>query len=71
MHLEQKHLYLMGGDSEVKKAKGTKKCVKKRKIMFENYKDCLFNGEVILNSQQKDLKAIIIKCTQKKLIRLC
>ena len=71
MHLEQKHLYLMGDDSEVKKAKGTKKCVKKRKLMFENYKDCLFNGEVILNSQQKDLKAIIIKCTQKKLIRLC
>ena len=61
----------MGDDSEVKKAKGTKKCVKKRKLMFENYKDCLFNGEVILNSQQKDLKAIIIKCTQKKLIRLC
>ena len=71
MHLEQKHLYLMGDDSEVKKAKETKKCVKKRKLMFENYKDCLFNGEVILNSQQKDLKAIIIKCTQKKLIRLC
>ena len=71
MHLEQKHLYLMGDDSEVKKAKETKNCVKKRKLMFENYKDCLFNGEVILNSQQKDLKAIIIKCTQKKLIRLC
>ena len=43
----------MGDDSEVKKAKGTKKCVKKRKLMFENYKDCLFNGEVILKSQQR------------------
>ena len=53
MHLEQKHLYLMGDDSEVKKAKETKNCVKKRKLMFENYKDCLFNGEVILNSQQR------------------
>ena len=35
-----------------KKAKGTKKCVIKRELMFENYKDCLFNGEVILKSQQ-------------------
>ena len=45
--------YLMGGDNEVKKAKGTKKCVIKRELMFENYKDCLFNGEVILKSQQR------------------
>ena len=45
--------YLMGDDSEVKKAKGTKKCVIKRELMFENYKDCLFNGEVILKSQQR------------------
>ena len=42
-----------GDDSEVKKAKGTKKCVIKRELMFENYKDCLFNGEVILKSQQR------------------
>ena len=45
--------YLMGDDSEVKKAKGTKKCVIKRELMFKNYKDCLFNGEVILKSQQR------------------
>ena len=44
--------YLMGDDSEVKKAKGTKKYVIKRQLMFENHKDCLFNGEVILKSQQ-------------------
>ena len=42
----------MGEDSEVKKAKETKKCVIKRELIFENYKDCLFNGEVILKSQQ-------------------
>ena len=36
-----------------KKAKGTKTCVIKRELMFENYKDCLFNGEVILKSQQR------------------
>ena len=42
----------MGDDSEVKKAKGTKISVIKRELMFENYKDCLFNGEAILKSQQ-------------------
>ena len=45
--------YLMVDDGEVKKAKGTTKCVIKRGLMFENYKDCLFNGEVILKSQQR------------------
>ena len=43
----------MDDNSEVKKSKGTKKCVIKRELMFENYKDCLFNGEVILKSQQR------------------
>ena len=42
----------MGDDSEAKKAKGTKKCIIERELMFENYKHCLFNGEVILKSQQ-------------------
>ena len=36
-----------------KKAKGTKKCVIECELMFENYKDCLFNGGVILKSQQR------------------
>ena len=31
-----------------KKAKGTKKCVIKRRLMFENYKDCLFYNKIIL-----------------------
>ena len=47
------YAYLMGNDSEVKKAKGTKKCVKKRELIFENYKDCLFNDEAILKLQQR------------------
>ena len=47
------YAYLVGDDSEVKKAKGTKKCVIKWEIMFENYKDCLFNDEAILKSQQR------------------
>ena len=48
MHLEQKHIH----DSEVKKSKGTKKCIIKRKLMFENYKDCLSNDKILLKLQQ-------------------
>ena len=43
----------MDNNSEVKKSKGTKKCVIKRELMFENYKDCLLNDKIILNSQQR------------------
>ena len=45
--------YLMDNNSEVKKSKGTKKCVIKRELMFENYKDCLSNDKIILKSQQR------------------
>ena len=43
----------MSDDSEVKKAKGTKRWVIKRELMFENCIDYLFNGEAILKSQQR------------------
>ena len=33
--------YLIDDGSEDKKAKGTKKCVIKRKLKLENYKSCL------------------------------
>ena len=47
------YAYLMDNDSEKRKAKETKKkCVIKRRLLFENYKDCLFNNIVILRSQQ-------------------
>ena len=36
-----------------KKANGTKKCVIKHRLMFENYKDCLFNDKTILKPQQR------------------
>ena len=42
------YAYLMDDDSEHKKAKGTKKCVIKRKLMFENYKHCQSNNDIIL-----------------------
>ena len=36
-----------------KKAKGTKKCVIKRRLEFNDYKDCLLNNEIVLKSQQR------------------
>ena len=45
--------YLTDDCKEDKKAKGTKKCVIKRMIKFDDYKSCLLNGEVILKSQQR------------------
>ena len=45
--------YLTDDCKEDKKSKGTKKCVIKRMIKFDDYKNCLLNGEVILKSQQR------------------
>ena len=38
---------------EMKKAKGTKKCVIKKMLKFEYYKKYLFDNEPMLKSQQK------------------
>ena len=43
----------MDDNSEVKKSKGTKTCIIKRELVFENYKDCFFNDKFILKSQQR------------------
>ena len=43
----------MDDNSEHKKAKGTKTCVIKRRLTFENYTDCLFNDKITLKSQQR------------------
>ena len=40
--------YLTDDDNKVKKAKRTKKCVIKRILKFNDYKDCLFKNEIIL-----------------------
>ena len=44
--------YLTDDCKEDKKAKGTKKCVIKIMIKFNDYKNCLLKDEVILKSQQ-------------------
>ena len=45
--------YLMNDVRNNKKAKGIKKYVIKRRLKFNDYKDCLLNNEIILKSQQR------------------
>ena len=45
--------YLTDDGKEDKKAKGTKKCVIKKMIKFNDYKKCLLYDEAILKSQQR------------------
>ena len=45
--------YLTDDGKEDKKAKGTKKCVIKRMIKFDDYKNCLLKDQILLKSQQR------------------
>ena len=47
------YAYLMEDGSQHRRAKRTKKCIIKHGLMFENYKDSLFNNKIILQSQQR------------------
>ena len=38
--------------NDYKKAKGTRKCVIKQKLIFQNFKDCLFDNKNVYRSQQ-------------------
>ena len=37
----------------MKKAKGTKKCIIKRILKFNDYKNCLLNNKIILKSHER------------------
>ena len=47
------YTYLMEDDNEIEKAKAVKRCVIKRRLMFEKYNDSLFNNETIMRSQPR------------------
>ena len=47
------YYYLTDDGNSNKKAKGTQKCVIKRVLKFNDYKYCLLNNEIMLNSQQR------------------
>ena len=45
--------YVTNNFIEMKKAKGTKKCVVNKMLRFEDYKKCLFDNGKVLKSQQR------------------
>ena len=45
--------FLIDDFEEKKKNKGTKKCVVKRILKFNDYKDWLLNKKIVLKSQQR------------------
>ena len=45
--------YITNFFTQLKKAKGTKKCVVKKMLRFSDYKNCLFSNGKILKSQQR------------------
>ena len=47
------YAYLMEDDTEPKKAKGMNMCIIKTELIFENYRESLFNNKIILKSQQR------------------
>ena len=46
------YVFLLDDHTE-KRAKGTKRCIIKKEIMFEHYKDYLFNCKLLIKSQQR------------------
>ena len=50
----KKYSYLIdNGNTTIKTGKGTKMCVIKRILKFNDYKNCLLNNQVILKSQHR------------------
>ena len=45
--------YVTNNFIEMKKAKGTKKCVVSKILIFDDYKKCLFDNGKVLKSQQR------------------
>ena len=50
---EKAYACLLEDGSEHKKAKGTRKCIIKHELMFENYRGSLFNDKIKVKSQQR------------------
>ena len=50
---EKAYAYKLDDETEMKKTKGTKKCIVKREITFKSYADALFKDKVLIKSQQR------------------
>ena len=58
------YFFLTDDGKEDKKDKGTKKCIIKKMIKFNDYKKCLLNDEVIFKSQQRFISKKHDVCTE-------
>ena len=47
------YVYLDDDGNKHKKSKGKKRCVIKQKLMFQNFKNCLFNNKTVYRSQER------------------
>ena len=47
------YVYLDDDGNKHKKSKGKKRCVIKQKLMFQNFKNCLFNDKPVYRSQER------------------
>ena len=63
--MAKKYAHLMDDDNKKKKTKETRKCIIKRRIMFEDYKDSLFNNNTILRSQLRFKRDLHIVYTEE------
>ena len=74
------YAYLLDDDNEIKKAKGVKRYVIKRRLMFENYRDSLFNNKIIMRTQTRfksdhhdiyteEINKIVLNYTDDKRLR--
>ena len=52
MHLEQRHMHIYWMIIlKRKEPRVTERCIIEKEIMFEHYKDCLFNDKTLIKSQ--------------------
>ena len=58
--------YLKDNNDEDKKAKGTKKCVIKRKLKFQDYKNCLEAAQIEDKINRLEKNKIVIDNLSKK-----
>ena len=58
--------YLKDNNDEDKKAKGTKKCVIKRKLKFQDYKNCLEAAQIEDKINRLEKNKIIIDNLSKR-----
>ena len=62
------YAYITDDLVELKKAKGTKKCIVKKMLRFNDYKKCLFEKEKILKSQKRfksENNSVYTECINK------